>query len=90
MFATFVCDCAHLCRGKALNNAFELCIVAFTFLCTAFSFFLLDWEEVARDATTFYLLICMSLATVVMVIFTLRKVFRRFKASSSDIIIAEV
>ena len=40
----FVCDCAHVCTPRALNNMFELVIVGFTLLCCASVFMVLDYD----------------------------------------------
>lgn len=40
----FELSCSRLLSCEALNHAFEMCMILFTLLCTAFAFYVVDWE----------------------------------------------
>jgi len=44
----FVCDWAHFCTARSLNNMFELIVVFFTMLCCASCFLILDFDVRTR------------------------------------------
>ena len=91
-----VCDIDHACSCKACGHACELFVIVLCFFCTLGVFYLMlnskEMEKERKQAGegTWRMLEFLFLMTIVMVIFTVRTLLKRWRKASSDVFVSEV
>ena len=79
----------NVCSCIACGHMFELLMILFTFGATMFSMTLLDWHDDKQRGAR-YLLVFMTIITLVLVVFTVIKVSKRWRRSSTESFHSEV
>ena len=85
----FICSTDYMCSGMACNHMWELIMVTFTMSMTAWALCMLDWHD-PKAGNAIYLLIFLTILTFVMVIFTIRTVYLRWRKVSTQEFMSEV
>ena len=83
---------AQLLSAGACNHAWELVMITFTCLCTAYALTLLNWKEEQEHGNggAVYFLIILTIITFGMVIVTIRTIYRRWRNKASEEYVSEV
>lgn len=91
-----VCDLEHACSCKSIGHLCEIFIIVLCFCCTIGVFILmLNSKEMEKERKTagegtWRFLEFLFAMTIVMVIFTVRKLIGRWKKVSTDVFVSEV
>lgn len=85
----FICSSDYLFSATACNHAWELIMVVFTMSATGYALMLLDWHD-EKAGNAVYFLMLLTVVTFVMVIFTIRTVYRRWRSAATEEFVSEV
>ena len=96
MSRNIVCDVNHAFSFAACGHAFEMIIIVVCFACTAMVFYVLlrskemQHEREQAGEGTWMIIQGLFAFTMLMGVFTLRKLFQRWRKASTDVFISEV
>jgi hypothetical protein len=78
--------------SRSLGNVGEMCSMLVTFFFTVFAFTLIDWRKEAREGTegAMWVLGLLSAVCFVLVLFTVKKIYERWREANSEVLISEV